>query len=113
MDFKLVEDRILSLNSVSKAFPFGEKVAVYFVGEPNSFDTEKMFALIEVDSTPLKISLRCDERLAVLLRERYETVMPAENLNKKYWNTLLLTGQLPWEEVQGFIIHSYNIVTSA
>jgi len=48
--------------------------------------------------------------LAVLLREKYETVMPGYHLNKKHWNTVVLTGQLPWEEVQGLIRHSYDLV---
>lgn len=84
-------------------YPFGEQVAVYKVND-------KMFALIAEGSDPLRISLKCDPQLSVLLREKYETVMPGYHLNKKHWNTIILSGQLPWEEIQGFIIHSYNLV---
>ncbi|MCU0667208.1 MAG: MmcQ/YjbR family DNA-binding protein [Patescibacteria group bacterium] len=70
----------------------------------------KMFALIAEGSDPLRLSLKCDPQLSVLLREKYETVMEGYHLNKKHWNTILLTGQLPWEEVQGLILHSYNLV---
>jgi predicted DNA-binding protein (MmcQ/YjbR family) len=36
--------------------------------------------------------------------------MEGYHLNKKHWNTVLLTGQLPWEEIQGLIRHSYELV---
>lgn len=84
-------------------YPFGEEVAVYKVND-------KMFALIPEKSSPVRISLKCDPQLAEILREKYETVMAGYHLNKKHWNTVVLTGQLPWEEVQGLIRHSYDLV---
>ena len=103
MDHKTVEEYVLSMPNAKLEYPFGEGVAVYKVGD-------KMFALIEEKSTPLKISLKCDPLLATTLRERYESVMPGYHLNKKHWNTVLLTGQLSWEEVQDLIRHSYELV---
>jgi predicted DNA-binding protein (MmcQ/YjbR family) len=44
------------------------------------------------------------------LREKYDEVSAGDHLNKKHWNTLVLTGQLNWEEVQGLIRHSYDLV---
>lgn len=69
-----------------------------------------MFALISEKSYPLQLSLKCDPQLALTLRDRYETVMPGYHLNKKHWNTILLTGQLSWDEVKDLINHSYNLV---
>ncbi|HUD08130.1 MAG TPA: MmcQ/YjbR family DNA-binding protein [Candidatus Saccharimonadales bacterium] len=86
-------------------YPFGEEVAVYKV-------KDKMFALIQEGSQPLRLSLKCDPQLSEVLRERYESVMSGYHLNKKYWNTIVLTGQLSWEEVQDLIRHSYQLVTS-
>lgn len=83
-------------------YPFGEDVAVYKA-------KDKMFALIPEKSNPLRISLKCDPKLAILLREKYEEVMAGYHLNKKHWNTILLTGQLSWEEIQALIRHSYNL----
>ena len=85
-------------------YPFGEKVAVYKVAD-------KMFAIISEDKNPLQLSLKCDPQLAVTLREKYETVLEGYHLNKKHWNTILLTGQLPIEELQSLILLSYNLVT--
>lgn len=106
MDHKTVEDYVLSMPNARLDYPFGEGVAVYKVGD-------KMFALIEEKSEPLRISLKCDPLLAQTLRERYESVMPGYHLNKKHWNTIVLSGQLPWEEVQDLIRHSYLLVSDA
>lgn len=93
------------MTDVRRDYPFGESVAVYKSGG-------KMFALIAEGSNPLRLSLKCDPGLSTVLREQYETVMPGYHLNKKHWNTLLLTGQLSWPEVQDLIRHSYHLVTA-
>lgn len=103
MTHKEVEAYVLEMPNAKLDYPFGEGVAVYKVGD-------KMFALISEKSDPLRISLKCDPQLSTLLREKYETVMPGYHLNKKHWNTIILSGQLPWEEVQGLIRHSYDLV---
>lgn len=105
MDHKTVEEYILSMPNAQLDYPFGKDVAVYKVNE-------KVFALIQEDSKPVRLSLKCDPQLSQLLREKYESVMPGYHLNKKHWNTLLLTGQLSWEEVQDLIRLSYQLVLS-
>ena len=107
MTHKELEDSILALPNTSLEYPFGKEVAVYKVSVG---DDKKMFALIPEGKQPLSISLKCDPQLAVLLRETYETVMEGYHLNKKHWNTILLTGQLSDQEVKDLILHSYNLV---
>ena len=109
MDHKTVEEYILSMPNARLDYPFGEDVAVYKAG---SGKDAKMFALISEKTDPLRISLKCDPQLAEILRGKYETVMPGYHLNKKHWNTIVLTGQLPWDEVQGLIRLSYDLVAS-
>jgi predicted DNA-binding protein (MmcQ/YjbR family) len=104
MTHKQVEDYLLSMPNVRLDYPFGENTAVYKAGD-------KMFALVTENKSPVQISLKCDPQLAELLREKYETILPGYHLNKKHWNTIVLTGQLPWDEVQGLIRHSYDLVT--
>lgn len=103
MNHKEVEEYLLSMPNARLDYPFGEDVAVYKVGD-------KMFALVAEKSTPVQLSLKCDPQLAETLREKYESVMPGYHLNKKHWNTLLLTGQLGWDEVKALIRHSYDLV---
>lgn len=111
MDHKTVEDYILSMASAVRDYPFGEDVAVYKAKAPAGKDELKMFALIAEGSTPLRLSLKCDPQLSTVLREKYETVMPGYHLSKKHWNTILLTGQIAWPEIQDLIRHSYILVT--
>lgn len=98
-----MDNYLRELGEVQRAYPFGEGLAVYYADE-------NMFAIIHEGSEPLKLSLRCDPRLAQTLRAKYETVMPGQRLHKKYWNTMLLTGQLSWAEVQDLMRHAYLLV---
>ncbi len=104
MEHKAVEEYILSMPNAVLEYPFGKEVAVYKAGD-------KMFALITEGPSPVRLSLKCDPELSKVLREKYETVMPGYHLNKKHWNTIVLTGQLSWEEVQDLIHHSYQLVS--
>lgn len=103
MKLKEVEDYILTMPNARLDYPFGEKTAVYKCGE-------KMFAIIAEGTEPLRLSLKCDPQLAELLRGKYETVLPGYHLNKKHWNTILLTGQLSEDEIKDLIRHSYELV---
>ena len=109
MDHKELETYFLSLPDTWLDFPFGEEVSVYKVGPK---EKAKMFALIQEGSQPLRVSLKCDPQLAVTLRERYESVLPGYHLNKKHWNTILMTGQLAREEVKDLAYHSYLLAKS-
>ena len=110
MDHKTVEEFILSKPNSRLDYPFGKEAAVYKV---KTADDEKMYALISEGSEPLRLSLKCDPQLAKLLREKYITVMEGYHLNKKHWNTIILSGEIEWPEIQGFIRHSYDLVIGA
>lgn len=106
MNHKELEAYFLSLEHTWLDFPFGEGVSVYKVGTE---EKNKMFALVEEGSSPLKVSLKCDPQLAQNLREKYESVLPGYHLNKKHWNTILLTGQLSDDEIKDLARHSYEL----
>ena len=108
MDHKTVEEYILSMPNSRLDYPFGKDVAVYKTAVDGE---DKMFALIAEGSTPVRLSLKCDPKLAEVLREKYESVLPGYHLNKKHWNTLILSGQLGEEEVKDLIRHSYLLVS--
>ena len=104
MTHKEVEKYILGLPNAKLDYPFGENTAVYKV-------KDKMFALISEKSDPLNLSLKCEPVLAETLRQKYESVMPGYHLNKKHWNTIVLSGQLSWPQIQDLIRHSYDLVS--
>jgi predicted DNA-binding protein (MmcQ/YjbR family) len=104
---KQLEEYILKKPHSRLDYPFGKETAVYKVGEGES---AKIFALIAEKSKPLRISLKCDPTLAEVLRERYESVLPGYHLNKRHWNTVILTGQLADQEVLDLVNLSYQLV---
>lgn len=111
IDHKAIEQMLMSLPNVWLDYPFGEDAAVYKIGHKEQGEG-KMFAIIAEGSKPVKLSLKCDPQLAEILREKYETVLPGYHLNKKHWNTILCTGQVPLEELKDLIRHSYELVTN-
>lgn len=111
MTHKELEDYILSFPNTWLDFPFGEGTYVYKIGHKETGEG-KLFAILS-DATPPRLSLKCDPGLAELLREKYETVLPGYHLNKKHWNTILCTGQVPEDELHDLVRLSYNLVNDA
>lgn len=112
MTHKEFDEYLLSFPNTWLDFPFGEGTSVYKVGHKETGEG-KLFAIIADGSKPLQISLKCDPGLAILLREKYESVQPGYHLNKKHWNTILCTGQVGDDEIKDLIRLSYNLVTGA
>ncbi len=87
--------------------PFGEIPIVIKV-------CGKIFTEIYPNIDNYKITLKCEPFLAELLRSKYAgTVIPGyhvPNSNKKYWNTILLNGNIDKEEILSMIDHSYEQV---
>lgn len=84
-------------------FPFDFSTLVFKVGG-------KMFALMSIDAEPVSVNLKCDPFLSLELRARYPQVTPGYHMNKKHWNTLLVDGAIPDDEVLRLIDHSYDLV---
>ncbi len=108
MNAKELHDYLLTFPGAWLDFPFGEDTSVYKIGKDQP-DSNKMFALIADKSKPLRLSLKCDPILSERLREVYETVLPGQHLNKKNWNTILLTGQVPEDELKSLITMSFDL----
>jgi predicted DNA-binding protein (MmcQ/YjbR family) len=110
MTHKEFESLFLSYENTWLDYPFGEGTSVYKYGNKKE-GIGKMFAIIQDNSMPLRVSLKCDPHLAETLREKYETVLPGYHLNKKNWNTILCTGQLAQEELADLVRLSYQLVS--
>jgi predicted DNA-binding protein (MmcQ/YjbR family) len=88
-------------------YPFGPGARVWKVGG-------KMFALIDDDSDPPRISLKCNPDLALELRAQYPgNVVGGYHLNKKHWNTVIADSTVPEFEIEDWIRHSYDLVVAA
>ena len=71
-----------------------------------------MFAVLEDFALP-RLSLRAEPALLQKLRHDYETVSPGHNLNRHDWNTIILTGQLSWDQIKDLIDHSYQLASGS
>lgn len=111
MSHKELHDYLLSFPNTWLDFPFGEDISVYKVGHVES-GGGKMFAIVSDNAKPLRVSLKCDPLLAERLRETYETVLPGYHLNKKHWNTIIMTGQVPDDELKSLAQISYDLVAN-
>jgi predicted DNA-binding protein (MmcQ/YjbR family) len=95
----------LARQAATEEFPFGPRVSVFKVGG-------KMFALSDLGSRPLQVSLKCDPDLAAQLRASYAAVGPGYHLNKRHWNTITLDGSLSDATVLDMIEDSYDLVVA-
>ena len=105
MDLTRLRHFLLSLPGATEDTPFGPEILVYRIAG-------KMFALVNWQTEPLTINLKCEPELALLLREIHPEVKPGWHMNKQHWNTVTLTDALPDDLWQGWVHHSYERVVA-
>ncbi|HFU74081.1 MAG TPA: MmcQ/YjbR family DNA-binding protein [Helicobacteraceae bacterium] len=98
-----IELYLLHFKGSEKSFPFDKTTAVYKVGG-------KMFALMGEHQGHMQMNLKCDPVYALELRHIYNSVTAGYHMNKKHWNTIILNGDVPKEELFSMIEDSYNLV---
>jgi predicted DNA-binding protein (MmcQ/YjbR family) len=103
MKLEKIKKYCLSKKGAYEDFPFDNETLVMKVGT-------KMFTLMNINTKPLSINLKCDPFLAMELRDRYEAVTPGYHMNKVHWNTVLVNGTIPDKEIFLLIDHSYELV---
>jgi predicted DNA-binding protein (MmcQ/YjbR family) len=100
-----LRDHCLSFAGAEEMFPFGPNTSVFKVAG-------KMFALSQLGADSLRVSVKCEPELAEALRGANTAVIPGYHLNKRHWNTVIIDGSLPDEEVFDMIEDSYDLVVS-
>lgn len=103
MDVETFTEYCLKKKGAFEDFPFNEDTLVFKV-------MNKIFALIPLEKIPLQINLKCDPELAVELREKYDSVIPAYHMNKTKWITIISDNTVPDKEVFKLIDLSYDLV---
>ena len=103
MNFETLRNYLLSKPEAKEDFPFDDKTLVFKVAG-------KMFALLGLNQEPLRLNLKCEPLHAELLRERYPAVLPGYHMNKRHWNSVLLDGSIPAEQLLAMIDASYDLV---
>lgn len=103
MNTEILREYCIAKDGATESFPFGEETLVFKVGG-------KIFALLDIESRPTTINLKCDPERAVLLREEFSVVKPGYHMNKKHWNTVTVNSSIRSSDLQEWIDHSYDLV---
>jgi len=56
------------------------------------------------------INVKVDPEWRDFWRNAYESVLPGYHQNKEHWNTVILDGSVPDEEIKRMIAESYDLV---
>ena len=56
------------------------------------------------------INVKVDPQWRDFWRDTYESVLPGYHQNKEHWNTVILNGSIPAEEIKRMIAESYDLV---
>ncbi len=106
MNIETIRTYCLSKQAVTESFPFDEETLVFKAGS-------KMFALLSLESVPLRINLKCNPEKAERLREEFTQITPGYHMNKKHWNTILIDGMLSPDFIKEQIDHSYMLIINS
>lgn len=71
--------------------------------------TNRIFAWIYERQGHIWVNVKCDPQWRDFWRNTYQSVVPAYHMNKKHWNSLILDGTIPEEDVKRMIAESYDL----
>jgi predicted DNA-binding protein (MmcQ/YjbR family) len=93
----------LSLPEALEDFPFSSDTPVFKI-------KSKMFGFLRYKEGVGHINLKCKPEEAMVMRDIFESVIPGYHMNKEHWNTVILDGTVPREEIESMIDTSYALV---
>lgn len=103
MDYQSGKKYLLTRPESVEDYPFGPDVAVFKI-------CNKMFATLGIEDGVAHMNLKCDPDEANALRDVFDAVTPGYHMNKKHWNTVILNGSIPVNEIKRMIDCSYGLV---
>jgi predicted DNA-binding protein (MmcQ/YjbR family) len=87
------------------SYPFGDETAVFKVGG-------KMHAMVSLDDSPGRVTIKCDPEAAIGLRNSYAAIGPGYYMNKRHWITVDLGGEVPGALLTDLVADSYDLVVA-
>ena len=71
---------------------------------------KKVFEWTYFRDGKLCVNVKVDTEWRDLWRQTYAAVLPGYHQNKEHWNTIILDGTIPVEEVKRMIAESYDLI---
>ncbi|MFD1769454.1 MmcQ/YjbR family DNA-binding protein [Sphingobacterium suaedae] len=105
MHIENLREYCLSKAGTTEELPFGPDTLVFKIGG-------KVYLLVGLDQVDaLRFNVKCDPDRALELRSNYpHSVIPGYHMNKKHWNTVYCNRELPDDDINELIDHSYDLV---
>ena len=100
-----VIDYCLTFKNVFEDYPFHDDNWCVIRHKKN----EKVFAWIFDKDGYVWVNVKCDVEWRDFWRNAFESVIPAYHLNKTYWNSIILDGTIPIEDIKRMIGESYDL----
>ena len=98
-------DFCLSLDNTYEDYPFHDFNWTVMRHKSN----KKMFAAIYEHMGSIRVNVKCDQNLTYMLRSTYKAVVPAYHMNKLHWNSIILDGSIPTDEIKNMICDSFEM----
>lgn len=70
---------------------------------------KKMFACIYEKNDLIWINVKCDPEWRDFWRSTYQSVVPGYHMNKEHWNSIILDGSVPEQDIERMIVESYTL----
>lgn len=107
MNIESLRDYCLAKIGTEESFPFGPQTLVFKVGG-------KVYLLSSLDTHPLQFNVKCDPEEAIEFRDEFPTsVLPGYHMNKKHWNTVICSGEVPLKKLLKMVDASYELVKAS
>jgi predicted DNA-binding protein (MmcQ/YjbR family) len=103
MNHEVIREFALGFAHVTEGFPFDESSLVFKVHG-------KIFAVLDLNAQPPKITLKNSPERNFELRELYDWILPGYHANKQHWNTVIAVEHASWERIKNMITTSYKLV---
>ena len=103
-----VIDFCMTLNGVYEDYPFRDVNWTIMRHKDNN----KMFAAVFKRFDNIWINVKCNPDVTYMWRNAFDGVIPAYHMNKKHWNSIILNGSVPENEIKNMILDSYNLTKS-
>ena len=100
-----VIDYCLTFKNVFEDYPFHDDNWCVMRHKQN----KKVFAWIFNKDGYVWVNVKCDVEWRDFWRNTFESVVPAYHLNKMHWNSIILDGTIPVEDIKRMIDESYDL----
>ena len=95
----------MSLKDVYEDYPFHDDNWCVMRHKKNN----KTFALIYDKDGYVWINVKCDPEWREIWRSAFVAVVPAYHMNKIHWNSIILDGTVPDQDIKRMIAESYDL----